>query len=229
MRGPVAEAGVTLLAVHAAVLAALSGERDVVTGYVAPGGRVLPCRLTTEPGPWRSVVAEAARAERELLGHADFAVDDLRRELGVAGPSFTTVFDPAGDGDLVDGAVLRVGVVDEGGGPALRLRYRTEVLDAEAAARIADYHLTALGLIAGDPDADHHGQTRVGRGVRFQLEGLAGPRRSCWAGGSTSCSRSGVAHPDAVAAVHRGREWSYREPNARANRLGRAPWPGAAA
>ena len=97
------------MAVHAVVLAALSGERDVVTGYVAPGGRVLPCRLTTEPGPWRSVVDEAARSERELLDHADFPVDDLRRELGVAGPSFTTVFDPAGDGDLADGAVLRWG------------------------------------------------------------------------------------------------------------------------
>ena len=78
--------GAVLLAAHAVVLAALAGERGVVTGYVAPGGRVLPCRLTTEPGPWRGVVEEAARAERELVDHAEVAVDDLRRELGVAGP-----------------------------------------------------------------------------------------------------------------------------------------------
>ena len=40
------------LAAHAKVLAALSGEQDVVTGYAAgPGGRPLPCPLTTESRP----------------------------------------------------------------------------------------------------------------------------------------------------------------------------------
>jgi hypothetical protein len=39
-----------LLAAHAKVLAALSGEREVATGYVGQeGGRPLLCRLTTEP------------------------------------------------------------------------------------------------------------------------------------------------------------------------------------
>ena len=175
LRGPEVPSGAALLAAHAVVLAALSGERDVVTGYVAAGDRVLPCRLTTEAGPWRSLVAEAARAEGELLRHAEVAVEDLRREMGVAGPSFTTLLDPTGDGDLTGGAVLRVGVVDEDGGPALRLRYRTEVLDAAAAARIAGYHRTALALIAADPDADHHGQTLLSdEELRFQLDGLAG-------------------------------------------------------
>ncbi|MBL8926964.1 MAG: amino acid adenylation domain-containing protein [Pseudonocardia sp.] len=224
LRGPAAEPDVTLLAVHAVVLAALSGERDVVAGYATPGGRVLPCPLTTEPAAWGSVVEGVARARRELLHHADVAVDDLRRELGVAGPSFTTVVDPAGDGDLVDGAVLRVGVVDEGGGPALRLRYRTEALDADAASRIAGYHLTALALIASDPDADHHGQTLLSaEEMRFQLEGLAGPRRELPDRRFHELFEERVAaQPDAVAAVHRGRVWSYRELNARANRLGRA-------
>ncbi len=116
--------------------------------------------------------------ESELLAHADFPVDDLRRELGLSGPSFETVFDPAGDGDLADGTVLRVGVVDDGGGPALRLRYRTDVLDADAAARIAGYHLTALALIAADPDAEHRRQSLLSaEELRFQLDGLAGPRR----------------------------------------------------
>ena len=58
--GHAVSSGPALLAAHAVVLAALSGERDVVTGYVATGGQVLPCRLTTEAGPWRSLVAEAA-------------------------------------------------------------------------------------------------------------------------------------------------------------------------
>jgi len=224
LREPDVSSGAVLLAAHAVVLAALSGERDVVTGYVAAGGRVLPCRLTTDPGPWRSVVGEAARAEHDLLTHADVEVEDLRRRLGVAGPSFTTMFDPAGDGDLAADAVLRVGVVDAAGGPALLLRYRTDVLDGEAAARIAGYHLTALTLIAADPDADHHGQTLLsGEELRFQLEGLAGPHQPLPDRRFHELFEDRVAaHPDAVAAVHAGREWSYRELNARANRLGRA-------
>ena len=115
-------------------------------------------------------------------------------------------------------------MVNEGGGPALRLRYRTEVLDAAAAARIAGYHLTALALIAADPDADHHGQTLLSdEELRFQLDGLAGPRRELPDRRFHELFEERVAaHPDAPAAVHGGREWSYRELNARANRLGRA-------
>src|SRR3954452_24595008 len=224
LREPDVSSGAVLLAAHAVVLAALSGERDVVTGYVAAGGRVLPCRLTTDPGPWRSVVGEAARAEHDLLTHADVEVVDLRRRLGVAGPSFTTMFDPAGDGDLAADAVLRVGVIDAAGGPALLLRYRTDVLDGEAAARIAGYHLTALTLIATDPDADHHDQTLLsGEELSFQLDGLAGPHQPLPDRRFHELFEERVAaHPDAVAAVHAGREWSYEELNARANRLGRA-------
>ena len=221
---PEVSSGAVLLAVHAVVLAALSGERDVVTGYVAAGGRVLPCRLTTEPGPWRSVVGEAVRAEQDLLAHAEVEVEDLRRRLGVAGPTFTTTFDPTGDGDLTADVVLRVGVIDAAGGPALRMRYRTDVLDGDAVARIAGYHLTALTLIAADPDADHHGQTLLSaEELRLQLEGLAGPPRALPDRRFHELFEERVAaHPDAVAAVHAGREWSYRELNARANRLGRA-------
>ena len=88
-----------LLAAHAKVLAALSGEGEVATGYVAGGGgQPLPCRLTTEPDSWRALLLDAHRVESELLSHKDFPVDDLRRELGLTEPSFETVFDPAGDG-----------------------------------------------------------------------------------------------------------------------------------
>ena len=46
---------------------------------------------------------------------------------------------------------------------------------------------------------------------------------SCRTAGSTSCSSSGcAAHPDAVAAVHGRPAWTYRELNARANRLAHA-------
>ena len=44
-----------LLAAHAKVLAALSGEREVATGYVGRrAARPLLCGLTTEAESWRS-------------------------------------------------------------------------------------------------------------------------------------------------------------------------------
>ena len=81
------ELGVTassvLLAAHAKVLAALSGEREVVTGYVGrQGGQTFPCRLTTEPDSWRSLLLATHQTESELLAHTDFPVDDLRRVTG---------------------------------------------------------------------------------------------------------------------------------------------------
>ncbi|MFC4612546.1 hypothetical protein ACFO9E_33080 [Streptomyces maoxianensis] len=80
------------LAAHAKVLAALSGEQDVVIGYAArPGGRPLPCPLTTEARSWRSLLQDTARVESDLLQHRDFAVDELKRELGVAGPGGTSL------------------------------------------------------------------------------------------------------------------------------------------
>ena len=72
-----------LLAAHAVVLAALSGEREVTTGYVAePGARPLPLRLTTEPQTWRELVASAARAEQWLQACREVPVDAIAAQLG---------------------------------------------------------------------------------------------------------------------------------------------------
>ena len=94
----------------------------------------------------------------------------------------------------------------------------------DAAARIAGYHLTALALIADDPDAEHGRQSLLSaEELHFQLDGLAGPRRELPDRRFHELFEERVrAHPDAVAAVHGDREWTYRELNARANRLGRA-------
>jgi len=218
--------GSVLLAAHAKVLAALSGEREVVTGYVAAaGGRPLPCRLTTEPDSWRAVVRDAHRVTSELLSHKDFPVDELGRELGVTEPPFEVVFDPLGrGGDLPEDTVLWVGISRHGGQLMLWLRYRTDVLDADCAARIAGYHRRALALIAADPDAEHGRQSLLSaEEIHFQLEGLAGPRRGLPDRRVHELFEQRVRmHPDAVAAVHGDRQWTYRELNARANRLGRA-------
>jgi amino acid adenylation domain-containing protein len=228
-----------LLAAHAKVLAALSGEREVATGYIAvAGGRPLPCRLTTEPGSWRTLLLDTRRVESELLSHKDYPVADLGRDLGLTEPSFETVFDPTGDGgDHVMGGgslgeeggrntdtALWVGISPHGGRLMLRLRYRTNVLDADFAARIAGYHLTALALITADPDVEHRGQSLLSaEELQFQLKGLAGPRRELPDRRFHELFEQRVrAHPEAVAAVHGDRQWTYRELNVRANRLGRA-------
>jgi amino acid adenylation domain-containing protein len=217
--------GSVLLTAHAKVLGALSGEREVSTGYAVNAGSPLPCRLTIGPRSWREVLLETARAERELLSHKDFPVDDLRRELGIIEPLFDTVFEMAagGGGELAEEPALRVGFLEQDG-VVLRLRYKTDVLDADCAARIAGYHLTALALIAADPDAEHARQTLLSaEELRFQLHGLAGPRRKLPDRRVHELFEERVrAHPDAIAAVHGNRWRTYGELNAHANRLGRA-------
>lgn len=226
--------GSVMLAAHAKVLAALAGEQDVTTGYVAEeGGRPLPCRLATAPESWRALLVDAHRGASELVSHKDFPVDALRRELGLSEAPIETVFDPhpaSGPrptdvgGGLFGDTVLWVGFSEHGGRAVLRLRYRTDVLDADHAARIAGYHLAALTFIAADPDAEHARQSLLStEELRFQLEGLSGPRRALPDVRMHELfEQQARVRPDAVVAVHGDRQWTYEELNARANQLGRA-------
>ncbi|MFI9803654.1 amino acid adenylation domain-containing protein [Streptomyces sp. NPDC052301] len=230
VRGLVRRTGVPvsalLLAAHAKVLAALSGEQEVVTGYAAGvRGEPLPCRLAVPPGSWRALVTAAQHAEAEMLAHREFPVEELRRELGLAEPSYEVVFGPMEAGQArTDDGVLHVRWSESGGRLVLRLRYRTDVLDADCAARIADYHLTALRLMTADLEAEHTRQSLLSPDeVREQLDGLAGPRRPLPDARAHELFEQRVrAHPDAVAAVHGERTWTYAELNGRANRLARA-------
>jgi len=204
-----------LLAAHAKVLAALSGERDVVTGYVA-GTRLLPCPLTTEAESWRELLLDTQRVQAQLLSHADFPLLELGRELDMTRPAFETVFDPTGvDGDLGEDIVLRLGIAQRGDVLALGLRYRTDVLGADCTARIAGYHLTALELITADLDAEHRQQSLLSaEELDFQREGLVGPRRQLPAMRAHQLFEQRVrAHPDRVAAVcgdpHGGQSLTY--------------------
>src|SRR5712691_8482116 len=215
-----------LLTAHAKVLGVLSGECKVSTGYVVmKGPSPLLCRMTTEPRSWRAMLLETHRAELELLSHADFPVEDLRRELRLTKPLFETVFDPTADrrGELAQDTVLWVGIL-EGDRIVLRLRYRTDVLDAKCAARIAGYHLTALALIAAAPDAEHKRQSLLsGEELHVQLHRLAGPRTKLPDRRVHELFEERVrAHQDAIAAVHGDRQWTYRQLNGRANQLARA-------
>jgi len=222
-----------LLTAHAKVLGALSGEREVSTGYVAVQGRSpLLCRMTTEPHSWRTMLLETHRAVLELLSHSEFPVEDLTRELRLTKPLFETVFDPTGDERgyvrmrgraLAEGIVLWVDVVCQDG-LMLRLRPSTDAIHRDCAARIAGYYLTALELIAGNPDAEHERQSLLSREERhFQLHDLAGPRRKLPNRRVHELFEEHVrAHPDAIAAVHGDTEWTYQELNGRANQVARA-------
>src|SRR6266581_2621631 len=217
--------GSVLLAAHAKVLGALSGERKVCTGYTMELGPPLPLRMTLGPRSWREVLLDAARAEAELLAHKDFPVDHLGRELGLTEPLFETVFELGAGGrrEFPGHTVLLVAFVEREG-LVLRLRCKTDVLDAECAARIAGYHRTALALIAADPDAEHARQTLLSdEELRFQLDGLTGRRREMPDRRVHELFEARVrAHPDAVAAEQGDTQWTYRELNAHANRLARA-------
>src|SRR5206468_8585230 len=215
-----------LLTAHAKVLGALSGEREVSTGYAAVEGRPpLLCRMTTGPHSWRGVLLETHRAELELLSYKDVPFDDLRRELGLTNSLFDTEFDLTADdgGELAEETVLWVSFVEHDG-LVLRLRYRTDVLDADSAARIGDYHLTALALIAADPDAEHARQSLLSaEELHFQINALGGPRRKLPDRRVHELFEERVrAHPDTIAAVHGNRQWTYRELNAHANQLARS-------
>ena len=221
--GPAAEPGATLLAAHAVVLAALAGEREVMTGYVA--GRVAGrCRAADHRArPVAGARARGGPGRAELLRPRG---GPGRRSAARAGSGRAVVRDRVRPARRRRGRAvpLRVGIVDHGGGQSLRLRYRTDVLDADAAARIAGYHLAALRY-RRRPRRRPPRQTCCPTEERRLPAGGARRARagSCPIGASTSCSRSGFgAHPDAVAAVHGAREWTYAELNARANRIARA-------
>src|SRR5262249_44665808 len=108
--------------------------------------------------------------------------------------------------------------------PVLRLSYRRDALDKDSAARIAGYHLAALARIAADPYGEHAGQTLLSaEELRFQLHGLAGPRRKLPDRRVHQLfEKRARAHPDAIAAVHGDAQLTYRELNARANRVAHA-------
>ncbi|WP_239471700.1 amino acid adenylation domain-containing protein [Streptomyces sp. NEAU-S7GS2] len=215
-----------LLTAHAKVLAVLSGDHEVATGYLAErGGTPLPCRLTTAAASWRGLVLDTHRTEVELLEHRRFPAGASGPEAGPDGESPETVFDlPGEDGSPVGDTVLWVALARHDGREVLRLRYRTDVLDEDCAARIGGYYVTALTLLADDPEAEHRRQSLLSaEELRLQLEGLAGPVRRLPDRRFHEVFEQRVrAHPDAVAAVHGSRRWTYRELNARANRLAHA-------
>ena len=220
MRGrrPDVPFGSLLLTAHAAVLAALSGERDVVTGYVPAGAeRPLPCPLSAEPGTWRELLDRTRDAERELLAHAGFPVEELLRDRGCRA-ALRAVF--GAGADLPDDAVLGWAPPSPTDGPlcvSLPPR-RAGRARPPPASRATTWPRCTGWPPSPDAASDEHSLLSAEE-IAFQLDGLAGPQRELPDRRFHELFEQRVrTHPDAVAAERAGRRWTYRELNARANR-----------
>ncbi|MBP2368912.1 non-ribosomal peptide synthetase [Pseudonocardia parietis] len=226
-----------LLAAHAAVLAALSGDAEVTAGVPAvPGGPPLPVPLAVT-GTWADLVGEAQAAIAGLRAHPDVDPAALAAELGTAVPDFGTVLDPVTPGDRWPGALGRSGARGHAAdrpatrgalrivpaGDRLRLEYRLDHLDAAAAARIAGYHGTALALAAAGPDAPVRPSALVGSAERtHQLDELAGrPRPLPDRRAHRLLADRTATAPDEIVAEHAGVTLTRAELDARANRVAR--------
>jgi amino acid adenylation domain-containing protein len=208
------------MAAHARVLQALSGEADVVTGW-KDGAGTWPCGLDVGVGSWRALVSSAhnrqAQAEREGRAQASGLFEVVFSEV-VSGTG-----DDGGSG-FAEGVVVGVFLDGGAGGGVLGVRYRRDVLDEDAAFRIAGYHLAAVRHLVADPDSDPGDVDLVGpEERRVQLEQLAGPARPRPGRRFHELFEERAReHPGRIAAVQDGREWTYMELNARANRVARA-------
>ncbi|MEG4588311.1 amino acid adenylation domain-containing protein [Microcoleus sp. MOSTC5] len=94
-----------LLAAHLRVLSLLSGQSDVLTGFVANGRpeetdgericglflNTLPFRLQLSGGTWIDLVQQVFEAERELLPYRRYPLAEIQRTLG-GQPLFETAF-----------------------------------------------------------------------------------------------------------------------------------------
>ncbi len=158
--------------------------------------------------------------------HHDHPVVALRKQMGVAGPQFESVFDATGgSGTLAEDVVLRVDL-DLADEPRLHLRHRADALDTAAVARIAGYHLRALELACLDPSGAHESRSLLDAAERtHQLTGLAGADKQLPDERFHQLfEANAAAHPDAIAAPSRDQPVAHlrRSSTRDANRLARS-------
>ncbi|MFJ2231454.1 non-ribosomal peptide synthetase [Streptomyces halstedii] len=230
------------MAAHAKVLASLTGEGSVLTGYVAPGGDgPSPCALQVSDGDWATLVLHAGRAATETAPSA--ATSATRNTVpaskagyevvldlsGLAGTTASAPYSQAGaeqpsEQVLPETVVLHIRFVPVPEGMRLHLRGRGDVLDIAYARRIAGYLLTCLKSMAADGSAEHQYQSLLApEELARQLDGMAGPRRDLPDRRMHELFEERAReHPHRIAAVHDGTEWTYDELNRRANRIAHA-------
>ncbi|MFF0749901.1 amino acid adenylation domain-containing protein [Streptomyces sp. NPDC004267] len=222
LRGRAGELSLSLdalaLGAYARVLAALTGDGDVTTGYLPDGAAdPLPCRIAVPDAPWTALLARAADAAADAVRqppaepvafHTVYAAGRTPREPG-----------------LPEGTVLAVALTaGPDDGLELALTHRTDALDEEQAGRIAGYLLGALDTIARTPEADHTDWHPVSdEEAARQREEFAGPRRELPDRRVHELfEEQARLRPSDVAAVHRDASLTYGELNRLANRAAHA-------
>lgn len=227
-----------LLAAFVRVLAAVTGDSSVVTGYLpgkdaqndpqnAPEKGPLPLWAALSGGSWAELATEVTQSAAEVQRHSPQVLGELRTETGRTEPLFDTVLvdgRAAGPEDLTAGTVLAAGLSRTGDRLDLVLSHRPGALDDEQAGRFAGYLLTALRELAERPEADHQEWSPVPeREIARQLAEFAGPQRELPDRRVHELFEDQVRlRPDDIAAVHGTESWSYRELNERANRVAHA-------
>ncbi|WP_216206335.1 non-ribosomal peptide synthetase [Amycolatopsis aidingensis] len=192
-----------LLAVHAKVLAAVTGEETVAAGYA---GAVR--ELVVAEGSWAQLVAAVAAG-------AGTTPADTRTEAWTALTVHEEPAEPAG------AELIRVGFTGLGTGPACVLRYRADVIGHGQAERFAGYHARALDKLLSDVHAVQHTESLVSQAeLRLQIHEFAGattpdPDRPP----HELVEELARRHPDRVALLYGEVSWTYRELNRRANQV----------
>lgn len=245
-----------LLAVHVWVTSVVSGERDVLTGYEY-GGRpghgdaervvglflnTLPLRASTAVGSWSELASQLYAAEVAFLPHRRYPMAHIKRDLGVRGPLFDTVFNfthfhvlselrRLPGFELMDVEVraetefpLRAEVsvhpfTDE---LMLWIHYHREAFPEEQVRRLGGYYARALEALLRNPAADPADATLLSSEERrFQLEQLtqnrrALPERDCF----PQLFEARVArHPSRIAVECGPARLTFRELDAAADRV----------
>ncbi|GLZ39376.1 amino acid adenylation domain-containing protein [Actinokineospora sp. NBRC 105648] len=193
------------MAVAAAVLRTVVGERDLVLG-LREGGREHRLDITVVDGTWRALRAAADQARataRPEVGRSEVLLDLDGANTDPAEPVALVIALHAGE---------------------IRLRHRGDLFDAEHARRLGGYLRGALRAALTEPDARHdaHGLPDAEE-THHQVHGLAGPTRPVGEAMFPELFAQRVrAHPDAPAVSHGDRAWTYRELDERSDRVAAA-------
>ncbi|MDV9176846.1 amino acid adenylation domain-containing protein, partial [Streptomyces sp. W16] len=236
-----------LLAAHTAVMGFVSGTDDVLTGYEhsgrpeTPGAEhlpglflnTIPFRARLAPGTWADLIRHVYGTEAALLPARRVPLAELKRQLGVRGALFESVFNFTHFHVLKDlvrdrGFQLRRhditsrtefpfraefwqdAFTDE---VHLSLHHHDGRFPPEQIDRIAGYYTRALELITTRTDDDRNCATLLGAAeLRLLTEEFAGAEAELPPGTALDLIDAQVRiRPDAVAVTHRGELLTYAE------------------